>query len=531
MFKKAKIIFFLLSVIYTCNAQNPTTVVSAKLFENHQQIQLAKLNGWLFEEGHDTLWAKESFNAASWHKMQPNELKINNVGKNGRVEGWFRLKFKLDSTFNNIPLGLKMGTWAALDVYLDGKLLKAFGNTKDGNYAEYNPYAKPVMPIELEPHKEHLLAIHFVDYPAGIPFLELKSQTNENGLNDLVSLTGPVFNSYYSKKIRDRNTDVANYLLVTFFIFLFFILVTIQNPEQKILWYFTLILTILFSITVFSYLLVNPDLPFSTYNVYFILRDIMSWIWPSICLAIICLIFKDRILGVVPILIILFMAAAMVASLISRSLFSYRPILVAFQGLAFILFSLYIFLSSIKSIKGAKWIMIIAAVFTPMAPIIWAFLPDYERFGDYLFYLSLPIGLVVYITQRFKEIFIEVQKNAKDVLRLSEEKKELLAAQNETLEKQVEERTAELKTSQNQLIQSEKLASLGELTAGIAHEIQNPLNFVNNFSELSVELLEELKEIRHKGTEAQRDEEDELLNDISQNLEKSTTMASERVVL
>ncbi len=71
----------------------------------------------------------------------------------------------------------------------------------------------------------------------------------------------------------------------------------------------------------------------------------------------------------------------------------------------------------------------------------------------------------------------------------------------ETLEVKVVERTAALKqslddlrTTQAQLVQAEKMASLGELTAGIAHEIQNPLNFVNNFSELGVDMLDELKE-------------------------------------
>jgi signal transduction histidine kinase len=125
----------------------------------------------------------------------------------------------------------------------------------------------------------------------------------------------------------------------------------------------------------------------------------------------------------------------------------------------------------------------------------------------------------IIILRRFSKVFdltytrfLDLQKSEAHAIQAEDD---LIKLQAEN--KRAEDALKELRATQNQLIQSEKMASLGELTAGIAHEIQNPLNFVNNFSEVSNELIEEMLAEIAKGN---YDEVKLIVDDIKQNLVK-----------
>jgi two-component system NtrC family sensor kinase len=174
--------------------------------------------------------------------------------------------------------------------------------------------------------------------------------------------------------------------------------------------------------------------------------------------------------------------------------------------------------------------------------------PDFKSFGILikahypLVAVAVVVELTVLINQKFYDkydsffqcayaaafgyIFLRLatsKKQQAEIKRINERKEQLevmVAERTAEITKQrneLQETVKELQATQAQLIQQEKLASLGELTAGIAHEIQNPLNFVNNFSEVSMELIEEMQAEMTKGD---MDEANAIAADIKQNLEK-----------
>ena len=518
------IIALILSAADFCNAQDSTFFLSPKMFTRNQAIRLDDNNKWVFHKGNDSTWAEINLNTSGWEPLKPSGILQKLADANGNIEGWFRIKIRLDSSLESMQLYLFLQMeGGAADLYLDGHLFHSFGSTgKNGTPFESETFFNSLRqspPIKLSSNADQIVAIHFV---IRLPSGAIRLLVSPEDIGIALAITGPKFPS----ALRNILTASPRYSLLWITVsatlaFLFWLL-AFENRGEKNLWLMALCSTAFCLAASIIYALDNVNLSFGSILVFEALRELSGYTNCVLILFILARIFTNKIPWKL-ITVVLFIFALGIWSILGSS-----NVARVIAYVVTLITSLYYVIASWKKLKGAQWAVVIGFL-SALGFMVWAVIniliydnPNYNVLTGV--FLSFQISLLIYVSIRFREIIKEVRTNAQKVVEITEEKRQQALNQQAILEQQVKERTAQLsqslqnlKDTQSQLIQSEKMAGLGELTAGIAHEIQNPLNFVNNFSDVNTELLSEMKEAIETGN---YEEAKSIANDVIDNEEK-----------
>ena len=514
-------------------APSPPDTAAVRIVRLPATQTLLLTKGWRYHPGDDPAWARPGFDDSAWDTLNPARPRQTLPPALSSGISWLRLRFRLGDSLRQESLLLTAGELGAAEFYLNGRLLMRHGQLS-ADPAQVRPrgrYPRPGI-VPANGPAEQVLAVRLAPWQPALP--------NSFGQESLlaVNLYSPL--AFWEVYDKEKNSGLILLVLLGFsgllavlhYAFYYY------NPARSANRYFARFALVTALAAGGGY--ATWVLAFDTYTTWAVLNAVSSVLMVMILLWAVRALYElfDVRPGRVYAGLWLAYAGYVLVSFVGL----YSPALVWSWLLMLVLLLAELLRLIIRARRqgrrGAGLILngfagagvgVLLLVLTALVP---GLLPRPLFTTVYALIFMLPaLGISLYLAREFARDAQQLQIKLGEVETLSvqtlaqeQDKQALLAAQNETLETQVAQRTGELQrsltdlqTTQTQLIQAEKMASLGELTAGIAHEIQNPLNFVNNFAEVSTELVAELKEAQTAGD---AEEVAALADDLAQNLGK-----------
>jgi signal transduction histidine kinase len=489
----------------------PLLSIDSEKFTDGNNIELYSLDGWLYRIGDDPEWASPDVSIQGWKPVSLGMF-IGEVPENWNGTGWFKTAIEVDSLLAGKKMGIQGRIYGAMEIYLNGELIGRAGVVGNSPESEESiGYFEPVN-FSFDDQQVQHIAIRY-------------SNQNYKALWNQVPI-GPLLTLGFAEDIetlyRERSAEFIQAQQINFIQMGFFIALAMLHlilfwyyPTEKANLIYGVMMFAVFIGSYYTTILGDTYIPenfirylrgegffvtlFSALNLFFvyeITKRNINWLpvtFSLLALPLLYLIITNPSTGRP------FFALYLYSSfLISIGFFARDRIVKKWRNLDIILavYTLYFIIILPRSIG--------IAFASPDFDFLWA--QNYFVFA--LAGFLIPIGYSVYLAKdiavtnrNLEQKLEENEKLTAGKLRAEQEKQQLIQRQKEQLEHEVAARTADLKKSleelraaQDQLVQQEKLASLGQLTAGIAHEIKNPLNFVNNFAEVSLELVEEARE-------------------------------------